>query len=276
LQLQGFIFFGTANNLLNQIRESVNDPGREKPDFVVLDFQRVAGLDSTAMLSFTRMKQVAEKEGFTLVFSRPNERVLGQLQQSDLVDDAVVRIFESLDQALESCENLILDEAVVELDEAPPLLADQLLELLSSGIGAVRESPSQSEPPLQDLLDNLEKLDVDAGQVLVRMGDRAEDLFFIESGQVTAQLTRPGRPSIRLETMGSGSVIGEIGFYLGLERTADVVSDKPGTVYRLSLEELKDLEKTNPEAASVLHQVVIHLLAARVVRLTQTVQALER
>jgi CRP-like cAMP-binding protein len=119
-------------------------------------------------------------------------------------------------------------------------------------------------------------MDVEAGQILMRTGDGAEDLFFIESGQVTAQLSRPGRAPIRLETTGSGNVVGEIGFYLGQARTADVISDERGTVYRLSLERLKDLESTNPEVASVLHQAVVHLLAERVVRLTHTVQALER
>jgi SulP family sulfate permease len=135
LQLQGFIFFGTANNLLNQIRRRINDPEREKPAFVVLDFQRVAGLDSTAMLSFTRMKQLAEKEGFTLVFTQPNERVSGQLAQSDVVDGDVVQVFESLDMAVESCENLILEYEAVELDEAPPTLARQLAEILSIAEG---------------------------------------------------------------------------------------------------------------------------------------------
>jgi SulP family sulfate permease len=267
LQLQGFIFFGTANNLLNQIRRRINDPDREKPAFVVLDFQRVAGLDSTAMLSFTRMKQLAQKEGFTLVFTQPNERVSGQLWQSDLVDGDRVQVFESLDMAVESCENLILENESVDLDEASPPLAGQLAEILSIAEG---------EAHLQALLACLEQMDVQAGQVLMRTGDKAQDLFFIESGQVTAQLSRPGRPPIRLETTSSGNVVGEIGFYLGLERTADVISDERGTVYRLSLEALKDLERNNPEAASVLHQVIVHLLAERVVRLTHTVQALER
>ncbi|MFN2140168.1 MAG: hypothetical protein ACK2U5_06790, partial [Candidatus Promineifilaceae bacterium] len=59
-------------------------------------------------------------------------------------------------------------------------------------------------------------------------------------------------------------------------RTADVVIDRPGTIYRLSLEDLQRLEETDPEAASLLHQIVVHLLAERLIHLTNTVQALER
>ena len=272
LQLQGFIFFGTANNLLIQLRARINDPDREKPQFIVLDFQRVTGLDSTGMLSFTRMKQLAGDHGFTLLLTAPNDRVLHQLQQGELGDDGhLVRVFHSLDQGVGWCEHHLLAEAEVEMDEVPPPLAQQLREILDS------EGDAQDrEEQLRALLAHLQKIDVEAGQVLITMGDKPDDLYFVESCQVTAQLTRPGRPPVRLETTGSGSVIGEIGFYLGQARTADVIIDAPGTIYRLSLQDLQQLEETDPEAASILHQIIVHFLAERVIHLTNTVQALER
>jgi len=165
LQLQGFIFFGTANNLLKQIRERVNDPNREKPEFVVLDFQRVAGLDFTAMLSFTRMKQLTESEKFTLLFTQPNERVANQLKQNELVDENIVYIFPTLDQGVETCENQLLVEANVPLDELPPPLAQQLQEILVTQVAALRESPLQADVCLEDFLTHLEKMDVEAGQI---------------------------------------------------------------------------------------------------------------
>jgi SulP family sulfate permease len=288
LQLQGFIFFGTANNLLNQLRARILDPSRRKPDYMALDFQRVTGLDSTGLLSFTRMKQLAEDHGFTLIFTAPNERVLNQLEQGGLGADAqkssgdpgehLVLIFHSLEQGVEWCENRLLAGEDAGADgtpggEAPPL-AQQLQEILSSGIhmqkGAWRDAS------LQSLIDHLEKIDVAGGDLLIKMGDEADNLYFVESCQVTAQLPRPGQPPVRLQTTGSGNVIGEIGFYLGQGRTADVVIDRPGTIYRLSLEDLQRLEETDPEAASLLHQIVVHLLAERLIHLTNTVQALER
>ncbi len=272
LQLQGFIFFGTANNLLNQLRARISDAGEVKPDYIVLDFQRVTGLDSTAMLSFTRMKQLIENEGITLVFTSPNERVLSQLQQGDLDDDGrAIRIYHSLDQGVESCEDQLLDAADGKLGEAQPSLVQQLQEILIAG-GGTEEKAAQ----LNALLDHMQQLNVDAGQVLISMGDRPDDMFFVESGLVTAQIERPGQTAVRLQTTGSGSVIGEIGFYLGQDRSADVIADTPGLLYCMSVDDLKELEEKNPEAASALHQIVVHLLAERVIHLTNAVKALER
>jgi SulP family sulfate permease len=158
--------------------------------------------------------------------------------------------------------------------EALPPLEQLLQEILSSG--RHMQEGSRRDASLQALLDHLEKIDVDGGELLIAMGDEADALYFVESCLVTAQLARPGQPPVRLQTTGSGNVIGEIGFYLGQERTADVVIDRPGTIYRLSLEDLQRLEETDPEAASLLHQIVVHLLAERLIHLTNTVQALER
>jgi SulP family sulfate permease len=290
LQLQGFIFFGTANNLLNELRARIHDPGRQAPDYVILDFKRVSGLDSTGMLSFTRMKQLAEDHGFTLVFTTSNERVSYQLEQGGLGDDTrrfqgmknvgpadsgrhLVRIFHSLDQGVEWCEDRLLAGAGAGADDVPPL-ALQLQEILSSGSYAQEETHHAS--PLQALMGYLEKIDVNGGEVLITMGDQPDALYFVESCQVTAQLASPGRPPVRLQTMGGGNVIGEIGFYLGQKRTADVIADQPGTIYRLSLADLQHLEESDPEATAALHQIIVHLLAERVIHLTNTVQALER
>ncbi|MFN2137738.1 MAG: SLC26A/SulP transporter family protein [Candidatus Promineifilaceae bacterium] len=282
LQLQGFIFFGTANNLLDRLRNRVNDPNQTQPTFILLDFLRVTGLDSTGLLSFTRMKQLAEQAGITLIFTEPNERVLQQLVQGDLTDDGpstpgvhaqtgVVRIFPSLDQGVEWCEVHFLQDAGVDLAEPPPPLVEQLLEILFPD-GAGDDERAQ----VQQILERLDKLEIGPGEMLIAMGDKADDLFFLESGQVTSQLVRPGRAPVRLETTSSGSVIGEIGLYLGLARTAEVVADTPSILYRLSLADLKEMEMDNPEAASALHQIIIHLLAERVVHLTNSVKALER
>ncbi len=273
LQLQGFIFFGTANNLLNQLRARIQDPQQEKPQAIVLDFQRVTGLDSTAMLSFTRMKQMAENEEITLAITSPNARVLSQLEQGGLADEGeTVRFFESLDQGVEVCENQLLAWAQIDKDEAPSSLVNQLQEILAAGADAA----AGEHAVLQDLLQHMTLVEVEAEQLLMAEGQEANDVYFVDSGLVTAQICRPGQAPIRLETSGTGSVIGEIGFYLGQARTADVIADTPGRVYRLSTADLQKLEETNPEAASLLHQIIVHLLADRVIRLTNAVKALER
>jgi len=128
----------------------------------------------------------------------------------------------------------------------------------------------------QPLLDYLDRQDLAAGSYLIKQGDPPGSLYFIESGQVTAQLDQTGQPPLRLQTMGSGHIVGEIGFYLKQPRTASVVADEDSVVYSLTRESLAKMEEKHPKTASLLHRLVIHLVSERVSHLTRTVDALER
>lgn len=265
LQLQGYIFFGTANNLLNQVRQRMEEINLPRLRFVVLDFRQVTGLDSTALLSFKKMKQLVQAQQLTLVLTNPSAKIRYQLELSDIsAEEKTVHIFPDLDHGLEWCENQILLAAGANLNDDQENLQVQLRSFLPDSTN------------LENLLKYLERLDVGPGYYLMKQGDPPGDLYFIESGQVTAQLEFPDRNPIRLETMRGGRVVGEIGFYLNSTRTAAVVTNEPSTIYRLSLQKLQQMEQTAPEAASTFHQVIIHLLSLRLTHLINTVNALQR
>jgi SulP family sulfate permease len=76
--------------------------------------------------------------------------------------------------------------------------------------------------------------------------------------------------------MRGGRVVGEIGFYLNKPRTAAVVTDEPSTIYRLSMQTLKQMEQNDPEAASAFHQGIIRLISERLTHLINAVDALQR
>jgi MFS superfamily sulfate permease-like transporter len=67
LQLEGFLFFGTAHELYERLRQRTLSTDKPKLHFALLDFQLVSRLDSTAILSFTRMLQRAEASGAQLL-----------------------------------------------------------------------------------------------------------------------------------------------------------------------------------------------------------------
>jgi SulP family sulfate permease len=121
----------------------------------------------------------------------------------------------------------------------------------------------------------MERLELGVGDYLMRQGAAADDLFFIESGQVTAQLESPDRPPMRLETMRGGRAVGELGFYMGIPRSADVIADRPSVVYRLTTDSLARMEKEDPEAANAIHRVIVNLVGERMLHLVRTVDALQ-
>jgi len=277
LNLQGFIFFGTANNLLNQVRARADAADLTSLRYAVLDFKEVTGLDSTAILSFEKLIQFVNSRQITMVFTNPLiesalpsqsnslSRFFSQLENETQKDPGeTIHIFPDLDRGLEWCENKILLNAGENLQDDQESLAKQLQSILPDATN------------IEPLMSYFERMQIDSGSYLMKQDDPPEDLYFIESGQVTAQLEFPDRTPVRLETMRGGRVVGEIGFYLNRPRTAAVVADEPSTVHRLSMLALKQMERDDPQAAFAFHQGIIRLVSERLTHLITTVNALQR
>ena len=108
----------------------------------------------------------------------------------------------------------------------------------------------------------------------MRKGDSPGEMFFILSGLITIQLEHPGGKTIRLRSVRGGATVGEMGLYLGTQRTADVVVAQSGEVYRLSAQSLREMREKEPEVASHLHEWIARLLAERVSTSNRTIEAL--
>ena len=168
----------------------------------------------------------------------------------------------NLDRALEWCENEIIAINLADL-KLKKDIADQLKAIFK-------------DEGIETLIPYLQRREYRAGEYLIKEDDTPDYIYFIHSGQVTAQLESNSREPIRLETMRSGRSVGEIAFYLGTRRTASVVADQDSVVYSLSIDDLKNMEAHAPEVANIFHRVSVFLLSERVMHLTRTVRALER
>jgi SulP family sulfate permease len=262
LQLNGMLFFGTANKLLDQVRQRLKDPARPAPRYIVLDFSQVSGLDASAVLSFARMKQVAQASQVLLVFTdthRAMQHKLGEV----LAAPAFCRSFPPLDHGVEWCEDqLIKVFESVGVVASRRSVKQQLEAFLPksgqfAGLMAFLDEESQAQPEegqkmpgsVTRLQKYLLRQDVAAGDVLIRQGESARGVYFIESGQATVQLETQG-PPVRIRKIGAGTVFGEMGFYLGTDATASVLIEEPGVVYRLSADSLKQMELDDPALAA--------------------------
>ncbi len=264
LRLQGIVFFGTAHSLLERIRHRAQDPALPRLEFLVMDFHRVTGLDSSAVLAFTKTHQLAEAREFTLVLTALSEQVRHQLEQGGFAEAERerLRLFPELDLGVQWCEDRLL-EAAGATAAAP---TERLPALLRQGF-------EDSEDP-ERLMEYLEPFQVPAGHELIRQGDPSEDLYFLESGRLTVQFVRPDGHTVRLRTMGPGTVVGEVTMYLRTIRTASVVADEPSTLYRLTGRRLADMERQEPDLAAAVHRLFARLLAERLSDALQTMDAL--
>lgn len=265
LRLQGFIFFGTAQKLLDQIRQRLNDSDQPRLRFVVLDFRQVVLLDSSAVFSITRMKQLAEAQKIHMVWTNLSSEIERLLEIGGLIDetDESFLLLPTLDHGLEWCENRIL--------------ADEGETDLTGFFEKLERHLNRAIPELEDvnrLMRHLERMDVKEGHYLMRQGDPPDEMYFIEAGLVSAQLELPDGKVMRLGSMRGGTTVGEMGMYLGTVRTASVVANRPSKVYRLSRNELKEMEKNDPELAAYLHQWMARLLAERLADNNRMIEAL--
>ncbi len=267
LQLQGFIFFGTANRLVERVRRRIDAPSVPAPRFVVLDFEQVSGQDASAIMSFTRMKHLTQAHQMTLVFTQISERMRRRLAEEVFApgDAALWRVFPDLDRGVEWCEQQVL------IENAPALrsVEHHLTELLTSWDAAAAGMPDVSR-----LIKYLERSEVAEGEHLIRHGDAPRALYFVETGQVTAQLERADGQVLRVRKMGAGTVVGELGMYLGSAASTSVIADAPTVVYALSLENMRRMERDDPAIAAAFHRSIARLVGEKMANNNFTLRAL--
>lgn len=264
LQLQGFVFFGTAQKLFDLIRERVVDSKLSRLRFLVLDFGRVNGLDSSAVSSFVKIQQFAETKDIRLALAHLSSEMQCQLERGGFADGRTEggHLFSTLDHAVEWCENEILVAERSSIRESADSLSAQLRHIFPQTTEADR------------FMSYLEKEQVGANQLLVHQGDPADALYFIEDGVATAQFELPDGRTVRLRTMQCGTIIGEVGLYLGDIRTASVMATEPSTLYRLSAGAIQRMEEQDPEIAAALHRWIARLMAERLAENNNTLAAM--
>ncbi len=97
-------------------------------------------------------------------------------------------------------------------------------------------------------------------EILVQRGARPETLFIVNFGSFDV---RNAAAKI-IDEIGAGQLIGEIGFFAGAPRTADVVASRDSEVLEIDRAEFDDLARRVPK----IQRAATRVLAKRLLRLT--------
>jgi Cyclic nucleotide-binding domain len=101
----------------------------------------------------------------------------------------------------------------------------------------LRETPifeGLSDAEASVLATFMEAETAEPGTVIVRQGDEADALYFVQSGEVEVRLRAADGTSTAVARIGTGDYFGEIGVLTGGARLADVVALEPTELLRLS------------------------------------------
>ena len=219
IELEGVIFFGTADDLLTRVDECLRDGAR----YIVIDLGRVHDVDTTgAQMIIQIHERVGGRSGTLLVA----QAAPGQPQWDFLVDTGVVASLGNasftpdVDRALEIAENRLIDEEGADLSTRIaeiPMHALHLFDALESEELAV-------------LTPLLTRRTFSKGEFVFREGEPGDDLYVIALG--TASVRRAeGHRSMRLVTFGEGTVFGEMALLDARPRSASVQADGPLVCY---------------------------------------------
>ncbi len=113
IKLAGFLFFGTIVGVENRIRAMLaEDAFRHRPiRYLILDLAHINGVDFSAAEAFTRISRLLKKRGVIMIVSGVSiDGEVGQSLSSVglFSEENEVELFENLNQALEFCENELL------------------------------------------------------------------------------------------------------------------------------------------------------------------------
>ncbi|UCH25390.1 MAG: SLC26A/SulP transporter family protein [Trueperaceae bacterium] len=263
LTLHGFIFFGTSSTLLQRVREVLD---ATSPRYLIFDFGKVDGLDTSALHNFVKIRQLVEDRGCTVVYADLSSEVETDFEGESFIDGSplVPHTFRDLDHAVEWCENRLLEAENIPLsvDEHP------LREELEAVFGDARL--------VEQFAGYLERREVGAGEHLIRQGEPVDDLYFLVAGRVSLQLEFDHGEVHRLRTVAPGAIIGAEGaLRQGVHLCPQsIVADEASTLLRLSAEALAMIKAQHPTVAVAFQEFMLHHLAEQVGRTTELVQDL--
>ncbi len=112
---------------------------------------------------------------------------------------------------------------------------------------------------LQTLAERLVYAPFTAGELITRQGSVADWLYLLTTGEADVYLEKPGRTRRLVNTLGRGSIFGEMGLMTGEPRTATIVARTDVETYRLEKAAFGDILHSRPTLAEEISRI----LAAR-------------
>jgi glutaminase len=245
-ELQGDLVFSTAEAV---VRDMVDHA--EGTRFFVLDLKRVLSVDQSASLLLADLVEAMGREGISLVFTHATaHRQLRRFVTSrcrEMAGGGWVE-FEDNNDALVFCEDQLLAR-----EETGPA------EVEFSSLDALEGMTSEESALLKA---RAAERRYTAGDVIVRMGERADSLFFLTGGSVSVRLPLENGALKELLSCRPGVVFGEMAFIDGSTRSAMVVADTEAVCYELGRADFEELGREHPALQIKLLRNLLRLFSA--------------
>ena len=262
VELQGALFFGTAETLAGEIAVQM----QQKTNQVILDLRRVTEIDSTGAELLHQIDADLSAHGVTLAICvlQPSEPA-AVLADAGVLDGVTPeRVFGHVDGALEWAEERLLGSP------GDDSAAEQETPLERAGIFAGLTSKE-----LATIGRYLRRTEIDKGRTIFGQGEAGSELFIITRGTASAYLHQDRGADIRLTTFAPGTVFGEMAILDPGPRSASVIADDALVCFALSDEDFALLSSDAPKIAIKILANLSRALSRRLRQANRTIHQLE-
>jgi SulP family sulfate permease len=252
--LAGYLFFGSSEGVFERVRRDIAARPPSGVSHVILDFGAVTGIDPSAIVSLTKLRNVCARLGVTLLYSGMPAAVQAKLGRGGLfAGKGQQPPCADLNLALAWCEDQLLGAAELrggdDLAGFEPWLAGQMG---GRAHGA-------------DLIAYLERRAVDDSQVLYRAGDAGDNIDLIAAGSLVVDIANEATGQLlRVRRITTHTVVGEMAFVRSSVRTATVSSDGPAVFYTLTRASFERMRRDRPDLAHAFDDFLLRTMADRV------------
>ena len=262
VELQGALFFGTGERLIDEIASAT----RQETRSLILDLRCISEIDSTGARILLDIQTNLGRKGchLGLVLANRSESISRLKDFGVLEKIPANQIFEDVDRAIEWAEDNLLRDV---LDEALPA---EEMRLEQSGI-----LDNFDADEIAALKARLTRVAHPKGGVIFREGDSGTDLFIVTRGTASAYIHQATGRDIRLVTFAPGTVFGELAILDAGPRSASIIADDDFVSYALSQAQFAVLSREAPAIAIKLLANLGRELSGRLRRADGMINELE-
>jgi sulfate permease, SulP family len=260
MALQSYLFFGSTNRVLLHVKALLN----QQPDcrFLIFDFRRVTGIDSSATQSFAQIKQTASNAGAKIVLADLAPEMERLFRAAKFISDDII-VAPDLDRALETCE-----ASIIELHRVSDGDSRSFRAWLTEALG---------DPQLADrLAERCRRLQINAGDLIARKGEPAASMHFILEGRVGVVSEGPDGRTTRLRSLGQHTTVGEMGLLSKQPRSATIVAETASVLYELDTHAFERIRQDDSALSQALLSYVLAVMAERLSFANRVIGVLQR
>ncbi len=266
IQLEATLVYGMMYEIIHMVVGRANDKRYNPLGYILLDFSTVRNIDVTVLDQMRGLFEVAEHHDIVIVvcgLHHQHAELFKRVGFFDLRRKLDMKIMATLDVSLEWCEDDLL-KTITNIDKS--VTSFDFVAWFSERLGDEDAYTKLETFVIEEVLQE--------GENISQQYAQADKIYFIKSGSLEVSLDIPNHERLHLRKLKEGSLVGELGFYLGVKRNVNIVALEQTVVMTLDRKALAKIARDEPQLMIALHRMMVIYLSTRVSYVSRMLQVL--